>query len=319
MPKNVTPADYLLARAGMAGDALAISGVAKNWYDLVLFKMGVKKRVEITLISGEKYRIANGKDYRDFWTDPAVVSSSLNLQSAEDMVEVRKSAITVRCGKRSVALFYKGAREFGITAGMVRETFVDNQYGRLDVKDGVVVDIGGNIGDSAIYFALKGAGHVYSYEPYPYLYRMEIRNVRGNHLGGRITVLNEGCGAERAGISVASGLEESAGGALKRSKGGKRVGITTLSDIVERYRLKDATLKIDCEGCEYGILLKSGERTLRSFKQIAMEYHYGYIDLKSRLESAGFRVVHARPRMSYHPELESPNMLSGLLYAKRVG
>jgi hypothetical protein len=37
------------------------------------------------------------------------------------------------------------------------EVFVDEEWGFLDVNGRVVVDVGAFVGDSSIYFALKGA------------------------------------------------------------------------------------------------------------------------------------------------------------------
>ena len=51
---------------------------------------------------------------------------------------------------------------------LINENFIKEQYKWLDVEGKNVVDVGANIGDTAIYFALKGAKHVYAFEPYPY-------------------------------------------------------------------------------------------------------------------------------------------------------
>ncbi|WP_048054006.1 FkbM family methyltransferase [Thermoplasma volcanium] len=55
-----------------------------------------------------------------------------------------------------------------------------------------VLDIGANIGDSAIYFALKGAAHVYAFEVVPSTSEICKENVRLNNLDGKITVFNYG-------------------------------------------------------------------------------------------------------------------------------
>jgi len=56
------------------------------------------------------------------------------------------------------------------------------------------VDVGAASGDTAIYFALNGAKHVYAFEPYPYSYNIAKENIKLNHLEDKITMLNEGCG-----------------------------------------------------------------------------------------------------------------------------
>jgi len=47
------------------------------------------------------------------------------------------------------------------------EIFEEGMYEMVDVKGKVVVDVGAHIGDSTIYFALKGAKRVFAIEPHP--------------------------------------------------------------------------------------------------------------------------------------------------------
>jgi hypothetical protein len=54
---------------------------------------------------------------------------------------------------------------------VIQETFSSGVYD-IDVVGRDVVDIGSNIGDTAIYFALKGAKRVIALEPYPSAYQI---------------------------------------------------------------------------------------------------------------------------------------------------
>ena len=67
----------------------------------------------------------------------------------------------------------KDARNIG---GLISENLVYEQYKILDVSNKDVVDVGAALGDTAIYFALKGAKHVYAFEPYPYSYNIAKKN-----------------------------------------------------------------------------------------------------------------------------------------------
>ena len=60
-------------------------------------------------------------------------------------------------------------------------------------------------------------------------------------------------------------------------------------------------------GCEYRVLLETKNSDLRGFKQIQIECHCGYLNIKKRLEGAGFRV-----------EAENKQMLVGLIYASKA-
>ena len=174
------------------------------------------------------------------------------------------------------------------------------------------------MGDSAIYFALKGAKHVYAFEPYPYSYNIANKNIRLNGLQDKITLVNQGCGGKETTIKIDNNYENFVGTDLKSFKNGKEVKVTTLKEIIKEFNIKyPAVLKIDCEGCEYGALLKANDSDLRKFEQIQVEYHYGYLNLKRRLEKAGFEVSKTLPKCSYDLEAENRKMLIGLIYAEK--
>jgi methyltransferase, FkbM family len=139
---------------------------------------------------------------------------------------------------------------------MIEENFCNEQYASLNIEGKDVVDIGANIGDSAIYFALKGAKHVYAFEPYPYSYNLAKRNVELNNLNNKITMLNEGCGKSRF-VNIRDETKNYGGTDLKSFKNGKKIKILSLDGIVEKFKLRNATLKIDCEGCEYATILNA--------------------------------------------------------------
>ena len=120
-------------------------------------------------------------------------------------------------------------------------------------------------------------------------------------------------------IKIAKKYENFGGTDLKAFKNGKEIKITTLSEIIKRYNIKyPAVLKSDCEGCEYGVLLKANNSDLRKFEQIQLEYHYGYLNLKEKLENAGFKVTNTLPKYSDNLEAENRKMYAGLIYAIRV-
>lgn len=71
------------------------------------------------------------------------------------------------------------------------------------------------------------------------------------------------------------------------------VDIITLNDILNNYNIKPDILKIDCEGCEFNIILNTD---LSSFKDIIFEHHTVYVKkdynlLIDKLESQGFKIV----------------------------
>jgi len=77
--------------------------------------------------------------------------------------------------------------------------------------------------------------------------------------------------------------------------------------------MEPAVLKIDCEGCEYEVILNSSKTTLRKFSHILVEYHYGYKNIKKKLEKCGFQVSVTEPRYTLDTKMHI-----GLLNAKII-
>ena len=59
--------------------------------------------------------------------------------------------------------------------GDIVTVFGHEEYGFLQVENETVIDIGANIGDSPIYFALNNAKNVIALEPYPYSYNIALK------------------------------------------------------------------------------------------------------------------------------------------------
>jgi len=194
------------------------------------------------------------------------------------------------------------------------QVFFQEEYSFLNVKDRDVIDVGMNIGDSAIYFALNGARRVIGLEPYPYAFSYAERNVKLNNLQNIIT-LNAGYGRDSK-IIVDNNKISLNTSSLIESDMGSEIPIYSLKTLLNKYEIEDAILKMDCEGCEYN-LLDEDEDILRRLRMIQIEYHYGYEKLKEKLEEFGFKVKYTEPVKTYNPDASNPNMVLGYIYAKR--
>lgn len=108
-------------------------------------------------------------------------------------VEIKKDGLIRFYYKNRDLKFYANSRKgsFVSVNTTLKEIFVDDIYGGLDVKGKVVVDIGAYIGDSSVYFILKGAERVYAFEAYPLPYRLLLKTIKANNLEGRILPFNE--------------------------------------------------------------------------------------------------------------------------------
>ena len=267
----------------------------RNWPQLILFRLGLKNRVVAKWRSGGTVPIQSMQEWIDLQRD-----FSWNREL------LRSYGFTVSTKDQEVKFILRGkvlrfdAESLVNSSGMLVEQFVQEQYKWLQVKGKQVLDIGANVGDSAIYFATKGALQVYSFEPYPYTYRIAKRNIELNGLEEQITLLNMGCGKEGT-ITVDPELKSEPSSTLIPSKAGYTVRIVSLKHIVEDYGLTDAIAKIDGEGCEYELILGASDRELQAFRQLMIEFHHGCARLVNRLRSAGFHVTHSRPFDFHNP------------------
>ena len=305
---------YYTAAKTMINNFLSMSKIAKNWFEITIFRIGLKKKVLIKFRDGKTFYAKNKKDYFDLWHSEfgrlELLNSLKRLKRIEKVNKIIKIEMLYR--DKNVRCFFDSFND-----GIIDLRFLEKEYNKLDVDHKYVVDIGANIGDSTIYFALNGAKHVYAFEPYPYSYNIAKKNVNLNErLSKKITLLNEGCGKSGF-ITIKKDFQNSVGSDIKNFEKGERIKISDLDEIVKRFKLKHATLKLDCEGCEYALLLNASHSSLNAFDQIILEYHYGYKNLEDRLKKAGFRVKRKQPAYLYNKDAENKDMYIGLIYAKK--
>ncbi len=200
--------------------------------------------------------------------------------------------------------------------GELVPVFKNRDYDFLNVKGMTVIDIGANIADSSIYFAFEDAAHVIALEPYPTNYHIAKKNIELNNLNSKITLLNAGGGSEDKDMfidSEYSGICKP----LKGSSTGVKVSVISLNTLVDRFNIDSASLKIDCEGCEYDIILNASVDILKRFSRIQIEYHYGYKDLCKKLKQCGFEVCVTNPIYIRNDLAEKRNMYVGYIYANQ--
>ncbi|MEM3334034.1 MAG: FkbM family methyltransferase [Thermoplasmata archaeon] len=198
--------------------------------------------------------------------------------------------------------------------GDLVETFFKDAYQFLKVEGKDVIDIGANIGDTAIYFAIKGARKVISLEPYPYTFAQAIKNISSSEFKDKIEIINAGYGKDKK-IKIDISFIPDNGSDLREAENGLDINLYSLKTLVNKYNIDSGILKMDCEGCEYN-LLNEDDEIIKKFAMIQIEYHYGYEKLVDKLKDCGFNVKYTEPRESYNPSA-GKTMMVGYIYAER--
>lgn len=155
----------------------------------------------------------------------------------------------------------------------IYEIFGKNVYD-IEVKDKEVVDIGANIADSAIYFVTRGAKRVIGIEPLPNIFMQAIENVKLNNLEGKISLINAAIGSRHGKLKVPCNLPTLFSSSFSIFLGYNEdceVPILTLSDVMEKLS-EPYLLKMDCEGCEFDVILNDYEH-VRMFEKLIFEHH----------------------------------------------
>lgn len=186
----------------------------------------------------------------------------------------------------------------GISNGDVFNIFYKKEYEFLPVKDRVVIDIGANIADSSVYFAMSGAKKVIALEPFPKNFEVAQKNIAMNGFTDKVELLNAGCCGGHSKDIMLNASAKGASCQTIQSSIGSNIHFFTLQELVDKYNIDShAILKLDCEGCEYDIIFSNSNTVLRNFSHIQIEYHYGFRDLVKHLVGGGFVVSHTNPEI----------------------
>ena len=215
-----------------------------------------------------------------------------------------KFLLKIQYEKDMISFNYADRRIYlrgGFLDGDILGVFIKSQYRRLNVRDKIVIDIGANIGDSAIYFALNGAKKVIAIEPFPVTYNKLVENIKTNSLDNKITPINAVVSGKIEVLKLDP--EASSTGSLKANKheNGTDVNSITIIDLLTEEG--PYVLKMDCEGCEYDVFAALETNQINKFEEIIMEFHEkGSTNIISKLEN-------------YTVSVNGRN--SGIIYAKK--
>ncbi len=173
--------------------------------------------------------------------------------------------------------------------GDISSSFIGGTYEKLPFKNRVIVDVGANIGDTAISFVNSGAKKVIALEPFPINYEFAKSNILKNNMTEQIEILLGGCSSQSTEILVdpkLSGL----GYKMIKTNVGEKIKQFSLAELIKKFDIVDGIIKMNCEGCEYDAIINASDAVLKKFSHILIQYHDGPDSLINKLSNAGFRI-----------------------------
>lgn len=164
---------------------------------------------------------------------------------------------------------------------LIEEIFDDEIYLRelRSEPEGIVLDIGANIGAVALDFALRWPQlRVHSYEPNPGTFQSLRRNIMENHVSDRVALFNEAVGAKVGTFDLWTEiLSVGASGYIREvPPNAKLVSLPCVDLATVFQRLEGKTiflLKVDVEGAEVDIFENTHGLSFADVRQVAIECH----------------------------------------------
>jgi FkbM family methyltransferase len=263
--------------------------IIKNLYSSLYQYLIKKRNITLKLINGETLVVPRflypeivyyyylgyirdiNKDEIKFKIDNKIYSMTINNFYSRGIYDFIK---TIKAGWEYKGDYWeKDGIKFKHYYATIWDVFVDEQYVYLNVKGKNVLDIGAFIGDSPIYFILKGAKKVYAIEPHPDAYNEMLENIKLNNMEDKIIPINVGISYNSDYVTInVKDIPSVITALFDSNNNGIKVPAGKLSDIIEKYNIDAQVLKMDCEGCEYDIILKDYD-TIKEFDEIGFEYH----------------------------------------------
>lgn len=254
---------------------LSLNGV-KNPISLLLFRLGLKNKILINtknlgcfLLEDNPNKIKNIR----FILETQEKIDIINNQKISELKDLINQFIS-----DSDILIYDGIKflKNDDVINALLEDFLEdgNSPFICSLKDKVIIDIGANIGDTALKFAKQGA-IVYAFEPVPPVYEMALKNIELNpSLKDCIHFFNYAVFNKKGNIEISyMGEGTSLGSSVfKLDRGGEvfNVPSITMQDIFDMMEYTPNLLQMDCEGSEYEIIPNAD---LSSFEEVIIEYH----------------------------------------------
>lgn len=187
-------------------------------------------------------------------------------------------------------------------AGDPISVYIDRDYQRMPLPWSSfrsIVDVGSTVGSFTLWAARQSSDSRFvAVEPNPDVFPFLLENIRLNHLTERVTTVHAALGSSPGVAAVADDRLYST--QLRfvpaPTEVGSSVRLLSLEGLFAETNVGHCDLlKIDCEGCEYDILLETPDSVLERVSTIVCEYHpieqHEPAQLVARLIGAGYQVA----------------------------
>jgi FkbM family methyltransferase len=167
---------------------------------------------------------------------------------------------------------------------VVKETWVENVY-HITADDfwdtGIFVDIGANIGAVSLYVDSlnhdrdedKPVIKTYAIEPEPHNLKFLEQNIKDNPVTEHLTVVPNAVWHTQGTMQISNRGGNASVFKHPKNGGYSPVEAITLEQVFAKYEIKEAdVVKIDIEGAEYDLLLKTPDSVLMRIKYLTLEF-----------------------------------------------
>ena len=171
---------------------------------------------------------------------------SLSERAVEFGVEGRRFSLTYPSGRDIL-------RRFAVHGQCFYEMPLLQRFRRIS-QPGMVLDVGANIGNHAVYAAALLGRKVVAFEPHPQSFACLLDNIRANHLDDRIDARAVGVGKASGRAGLGDFDPANSGATRLHPLDAGDIEIVALDDLWPELPPPVAILKIDVEGMEGDVL-----------------------------------------------------------------
>ncbi|MHA7156266.1 FkbM family methyltransferase [Arthrobacter sp. TMN-50] len=168
----------------------------------------------------------------------------------------------------------------------------------------LVIDVGANIGNHSLFFAIECACRVVAYEPVPSTAEILVRNIDLNFSYGLIEARRIALGAAAGSARLKRLPENNVGGAQLVADSSGSMPLSSLDQ--EHFDMPVSLIKIDAEGMDLEILrggvdIIERDRPLLSFEAVTGTEREASREMMLSIGYAGLGVFNATPTYLYAP------------------